>query len=265
MTLNYTQRFLAGTISLVLVMGMTGPAFAVDFGGIDFPDGASSFADGVLTYDNLFGGGPAPTDSNFLDPLESLGPPDYVSPLGSVSLGDGGLIELEFTNNLLTNSGDAGLDIHIFEVGPDVEDTFVAIKPTAATAILLDPLVYDANTDGFYEIGKVFGATASIDIDAFFPPAAAGTYTFEAVQLIDDTDEGGQTGSTVGADIDSVGAISSMFVEPPTDNPVAGELLSINSSALVITGLGGMIWIAPAATGLAGAGLFIVKHRANRD
>ena len=188
-----------------------------------------------------------------------------VPTIGSVSLGDGGLIELEFTDNLLTNSGNADFDIHIFEVGPDVEDTFVAIKPTAATAILLIPAIYDADTDGYYEIGKVAGATSSIDIDAHFPAAPAGTYTFEAVQLIDDTAEGGQTGDTVGADIDSVGAISSRFVEPPTTTPVAGELLALNSSALVIGGLGSMIWMVPAVAGLIGAGVYLVKFRVNKE
>ncbi len=47
--------------------------------------------------------------------------------------------------------------------------------------------------------------------------------------------------------------------------PVAGELLSLDNSALLIAGLSSMVWIAPAAAGLAGAGLFLVKHRANRD
>jgi len=255
---------LAGTLALILVAGMTSPAYAVIFGGIDFPDGVSSFADGVLDY-NPDGGGAVPTDADFLDPLDALGAPNYVAPEGSVSLGDGGFIELEFTDNLLTNSGDVSFDIHIFEVGPDVEDTFVAIKPTAATAILLIPAIYDADTDGFYEIGKVFGATASIDIDAFFPAAPAGTYTFDAVQLIDDTDEGAQTGSTVGADIDAVGAISTIIVDPPVEQPVAGELLSLDSSALVIAGLGSMIWMVPAVAGLVGAGVYLVKFRASRE
>jgi len=245
-------------------MGMSSPAFAEIFGGIDFPSGVSSFADTVITYDNLFGGGPAPTDPDFLDPLESLGPPDFASDTGSVSLGKGGLLELEFTDNLLTNSGDDVLDIHIFEIGPDVEDTFVAIRPTAATELLLDPLIFDANGDGFFEIGKVFGSTDSIDIDSFFPPAAAGTYTFDAVQLIDDPDEGNMSGATVGADIDSVGAITS--TAPLPEQPVAGELLSLDNTALVIAGLTSMsLWMIPTVLGLAGAGIYLVKFRANRD
>ncbi|MDH3278500.1 MAG: hypothetical protein OEM21_10430 [Nitrosopumilus sp.] len=47
---------------------------------------------------------------------------------------------------------------------------------------------------------------------------------------------------------------------------VAGELLSINSSTLVIGGLASSaVWIVPTIAGIAGAGVYIVKLRANRD
>ncbi len=191
-------------------------AFAKIFGGIDFPGGASSFADTVITYDNLFGGGPPPTNPPYLDPTESLGPPDWVNPFGSVTLGSGGLLEVRFVDNVLTNSGDASLDLHIFEIGADVEHTFVAIRPTTATAALLGagfdtgvPGFPTTIGDGFYEIGMVFGATDSIDIDAKFPPAKAGTYKFDAVQLIDEPTMTPTMGTSIGADIDAIGAISS--------------------------------------------------------
>ncbi len=199
-------------VTLVMLLFLcVGDIHAENYGGIEFPAGASSFADQVIRYDPLYQGGPGPTEPTSIDPLSALGIPDHpggVLTPGSVALGRGGLIELEFIDNRLTNSGDSLDDLHIFEVGPDVEDTFVAIRPTAETAILLGS-GYDANGDGFYEIGKVFGATSSIDIDAFFPTFTAGELRFDAVQLIDDPDEGGITGSTVGADIDAVGAIES--------------------------------------------------------
>ncbi len=182
---------------------------AKKFGGIDFPGGASSFADIVIKYVPTFGGGSAPTLPNFINPDASLGPPDFVNPSGSVSLGSGGLLEVRFVDNVLTNSGDASLDLHIFEIGADVEHTFVSIRPTAATAALLGP-AFDSNGDGFYEVGFASGATDSIDIDSFFPAAKAGTYTFDAVQLIDDSLMTPTTGpGVIGADIDAIGAISS--------------------------------------------------------
>lgn len=237
-------------------------AFAVIFGGIDFPNGVSSFADSVLTYNNLFGPGPAPTSANYLNPAMSLGPPDYSDPTGSVSLGRGGLLEVAFVDNVLTNSGDATLDLHIFEIGPDVEDTYVSIRPTAATVILLGP-AFDTGVpgypttigDGFYEIGKVFGSTDSIDIDALFPPAPPGTYSFDAVQLIDDPNEGANSGSTVGADIDSVGAITSMAPPPEI---IGGEVIPIELTTLLLVGTQtNLIWFVPLI--LAGVGATVYK------
>jgi hypothetical protein len=84
----------------------------------------------------------------------------------------------------------------IYEVGPDVEDTFVEISRNGTT---------------WFNVGKVFGATSGIDIDAY---GFGTTDFFSFVRLTDDTNEGAQTGDTVGADIDAVGAISSA---PPVD------------------------------------------------
>jgi hypothetical protein len=220
----------ATLIFSLLFFGYTGTvAQASIFGGIDFPNGASSFADSVISYDPLHSGGLAPTNPDFTDPTKSLGIPNYVSPIGSVSLGSGGLLELSFTDNLLTSSGSASDDLHIFEVGPDVEDTFVAIRPTAATLALLPATAVDANNDGFFEIGKVFGATSSLDIDAVFGGFLAGELTFDAVQLIDDPNEGNNAGETVGADIDSVGAISSVPTVPEPTASIIWSLMGLSA------------------------------------
>jgi len=53
---------------------------------------------------------------------------------------------------------------------------------------------------------------------------------------------------------------------PDPSKQVAGELLPIDSSALMIAGLTSMsVWMIPAIAGLAGVGVYLVKHRANRD
>jgi len=189
-------------------------SYADTFGGIEFPNGAVSFADEVILYDPNYSGGPNPTEPTSIDPQDALGVPDFpdggsVGDEGAVSLGRGGLIELRFTNNFLVNSGNSTDDLHIFEIGPDVEDTYVSIRPTAETVLLLGAS-YDANGDGYYEIGKVSGSISSIDIDSFFSGYEAGELVFDAVQLIDDYDEGNTSGPTVGADIDAVGAIGSI-------------------------------------------------------
>lgn len=169
------------------------------FGGIDFPQGAVSFADRVVSYTP---GTPGPTGSLFIRPIDSLGPPDYPGgndQPGSVSLGVGGTIVLEFTNNFLTGSNSTAADLHIFEVGTDVEDTFAEISVDGIT---------------WFAVGKVSGSTSSIDIDAFGFTAAN---QFRFVRLRDDPAEGQTSGDSVGADIDAVGAIASNLVD---DNPV---------------------------------------------
>ena len=194
------MKRVAVALGFLVVMSVS-QARAEVFGGIDFPEGAASFADAVVSYEPLFGGGPGPTHVNFTDPTSALGPPDYSggsSGTGSVSLGNGGRITLKFTNNLLTGSDDDSPDLHIFEVGPDVEDTFVEISK-------------DGNT--WFAIGKVFGSTSSIDLDAF---GFGLTDQFSFVRLRDDPSEGSKTGITVGADIDAVGAIATEIIPEPT-------------------------------------------------
>jgi hypothetical protein len=191
-------------LSLPVLALSAGPAHAVFIGnsqgGTDFPQGAISFADAVVDYDPL--GGPSAANQGA---FHSLGLPDYASGGGCsdlatctfVSLGDGGSIALQFIDNVLTGSDSSDLDLWIFEVGPDVEDTFVEVS---------------SDGTNWSPVGKVFGSTAGIDLDAFgFGTSSAFFY----VRLTDDGAEGDQSGISVGADIDAVGAISTRPVPEP--------------------------------------------------
>ena len=162
------------------------------FHGIDFPGGAASFADSVVSYNPAFGGGAVPT-APFQDASQALGAPNF--PEGAdpeyVSLGAGGRVVLRFTNNSLTGSGNSNLDLWIFEIGPDVEDTFVDISKDGST---------------WSSVGAVTGSTRGVDIDAF----GFGTSDFFSfVRLTDNIALDATSGTTVGADIDAVGAIAS--------------------------------------------------------
>ena len=206
-------------LGLALAAGAAAPAAAQD-----------PYADAVIRY---LVGSPAPLPL-FQNTLAALGGPlaaTYNPPI--VTLGSGGLIELAFVDNLLTNGGSAAVDLRVYEAGADVEDTFVALRPTAATLALLGPGL-DANADGFIEIGKVFGATSSIDIDAIFPAFGAGVLRFDAIQLIDDPNEGDAFGDTPGADINAVEAFFSVAAPPA----VVPEPATI---ALLGTGLVGVL------------------------
>lgn len=177
--------------------------------GVFFPDGASSFADEVLRYDPSFGGGGAPA-VECQEATRVLGPPDEPAASGCerlVSLGDGGLLELGFTDNWLTNSGDATPDLWLFEVGNVPEAIAVAVRPADAASLALAAATgVDANGDGYFEVGVTVGK-AGVDVDAHFPGLVAGQIRFDAVQLVD---SGAGTGGTyAGADVEAVGAIAS--------------------------------------------------------
>ncbi len=170
-----------------------------------FGDGLS-FADAVVNYSNNCGANIA------IDPSQALGMPDWAGNQGQnhVSLGNGGYVSLLFTNNTLTNSGTSSPDLFVFEVGQLVEASTIELRPlnAATTTALINAGRVDADSDGFYEFGGIGGALASVDIDAFVPGAPGGTLLFDAVQVVDNPD--GCSGTTPGADIDAVCALSSV-------------------------------------------------------
>lgn len=196
-------RALAAVALLVALAPTSATATPVTYNGITFPDGVSSFADAVVSYEPLFGGGPGPSNPSFTDPTQALGTPNYTGGndgTGAVSLGDGGRITLRFTDNALIASGDAALDLYVFEIGSQVEDTFVEISVDGVS---------------FLSVGEITGSTGGINIDPFLSAASIPLDTaFYFVRLTDDPTEGGQSGDTVGADIDAVGAIVSVVPEP---------------------------------------------------
>ena len=139
-----------------------------------------AFADRVVDYD--------PNGARLNDgddnPSEALGPPTDGETY--VSLGGGGTIVLEFTDNTLTDG--PGDDLAIFEIGPQVEAAFVAVSEDGRT---------------FVDIGRVGGSTATLDLAG--RGRSGATYRF--VRITDDPDQGDRSGGTAGADIDAVGAI----------------------------------------------------------
>jgi cysteine-rich repeat protein len=192
------------------------PAGAVEYGGVEFPQGASSFADAVLDYSPDFGGGAEPTAPNFTNPNRALGMPDYTggpNGNGAVSLGEGGKLELLFDDNVVTNSGNGAPDLAVFEVGPQSEDILIALRPAnSATEAAIAGDCTDSEApfaDGYCEVGTYIGSVQLIDLDAVFPGFSAGALRFDAIQIIDDPLQGNHTGTAIGADIDSVGGIAS--------------------------------------------------------
>jgi hypothetical protein len=178
---------------------------------VDFPSGNRSFPDRVLLADKTYSGNPAPGNDN-PDPTVLLNTPVDET---FYSLGDGGLVALEFVDNLLVNSGDSRPDLFFNEVRGTPERFFAALRPLPEVSGLLDP-ARDDNGDGYYSLGSLVASrivgdrhVGTIDIDAIFPGFAAGTLKFDAIQLVDDPNEGSKEGATVGVDLNSIAAIFS--------------------------------------------------------
>ncbi|MBK8492475.1 MAG: T9SS type A sorting domain-containing protein [Saprospirales bacterium] len=160
------------------------------------------------------------------DPTGALGVSDYngaiVDQPNFVFLGQGGILKLGFTNNILTNSGDDLEDLWVFEIGPGIEACNLALQPldsfTLAQLQLLG--IPDINDDGYFEIGGIGGSTSGVDIDGIMPDYPAGTLKFNAVEIVDVVDDV-CWGGTPGADIDAVCALRSIVLD---DGDTSGVL-----------------------------------------
>jgi hypothetical protein len=197
----------AGVAAIALGLATVPTASAEIFGGVDFPAGATSFADGVTAFEPMVVGS-SPGTSHLVG-ANALGPPDCGGGQPDtcyVSLGDGGRITFRFLDNVLTGSGTAAQDLYIFEIGPAVEDMLVEVSADGVT---------------YTPVGTVSGQPSGIDVDAFgFGPSAVLRY----VRVTDDPNADGQGGDTAGADLDAVGAISSQA--PPTSSSTSSSTTS---------------------------------------
>jgi large repetitive protein len=157
--------------------------------------GSISFADAVTRYDAAAGGGPIPIPGLRVA-ADSLGAPNYtgigepIAGQGAVSLGRGGVLVVQFVNNILTGSNDPSPDLAIYEVGTGEQ---VRVEVSA------DNVVYTS-------VGTASLTSRYIDLDAF---GFNGLSQLYYVRLTDVINDGATTGDSVGADIDAVGALSS--------------------------------------------------------
>ena len=199
--------------SLVLItclFSVSSYAAGVTYEGVYFPDGDISFADAVVSYTpgNDVG---ATSEGVWNDPSVALGIPDIIvgpPETGLVSLGDSGVLILQFTDNALTTSGNSDQDLWIFE-GGDVVETF-------NLAISIDNI-------NWINLGDISGQPTGVDIDAVPGVVAGQRYSY--VKLTDISPN--QTNAPYGeADIDAVGAVSSASPAPPVA-PIAGNTQNI--------------------------------------
>ena len=214
-------RIVNNTILGGTVNSVTAPP-AATFGDDFYGLGIISFADSIKSYDATTGGGPLPL-AGLQVPGNAIGAPNYsgigepIPGQGAVSLGRGGTLVVQFTDNILTGSDDARPDLAIYEVGSPEQ---VRVEVSA------DGLNYTP-------VGTASFNNRYIDLDSYGFNSLSQLYF---VKLIDQLNEGALSGDSVGADIDAVGAISSrpgqIFVPQGT-----GIQVGANSSPTIINNI----------------------------
>jgi len=156
-----------------------------------FPGGDVSWVDAVVSFTP---GDPAASRSR--DPNAALGKPDYRGTDDAkdeatyVSLGHGGELILEFTDNVLIDG--EGMDLAIYEIGLEVEPILIAIS--------------EDGKDWTTKVGRVEGATCAVDI----APFAKLGQRFRFVKLTDAEAAKSNDSEWPGADINAVGAINTL-------------------------------------------------------
>jgi hypothetical protein len=154
---------------------------------ICLPLGAASFADRAV----WFTPGARPSEAPFDNPASALGEPDYrrtTSP-DFISLGCDGTLVLEFTDNVLVDVD--GMDLYVFEVGPYVEETELAIS---------------ADGRVWRVVGRIEGSRADVDIASLAQPDERLRF----VRLAN-VSKKGCGGRHSGADIDAVAAVGAQL------------------------------------------------------
>lgn len=217
------QRVFLLMVSLVALCALPASAqfFGNTQGGANFPQGIASFADVVVDYSPVIL--PSGPTEVYRNAEKALGAPDFddnfLFPTPDdatfVSLGPGGSLTLQFVDNVLTGSGDSTPDLWIFEAGADVEQTMVEVS---------------SDNDVYFPVGTAPGSTSGIDLDAF---GFGADSTFSYVRLTDVAAQGDVASTTVGADIDAVGAISSVTPPCPVIPAPEAVLLGMLGTGLV--------------------------------
>lgn len=204
------------------------------------PIDEKAFADEVVSYergtsknwDSFFKNADSSEQWQVYDPTSALGRNNWTSEMTSsgslgqwnkdigVSLGNGGALTLEFTDNFLTGSGDASSDLWIYEIGGVAEKTFVEIS--------MDGLSwFDVGQAKRTDSGQDSGV--GIDIDGVLNANEDLSYDslFSFVRV---TDRGGNKYKNfkAGVDIDAIAALS--FVakdETPVEVPEPGLMAGL--------------------------------------
>lgn len=183
------------------------------FSGISFPHGGISFADAIDPAGVTLG---SDVDFEYTDIFAALSSPDGTGrgpePASgdfTLSLGSGGRAVFQFTNNLLTGNDSPSPDLVIFETGAS------------------ESVRVEISRDGknYFDVGVASGLSPFVDLDAYGFGAGDRFAYVRLTDIVTPFDEPTPSFGPAGADIDAVGAIST----------VAVDLYTAGSEGIVVT------------------------------
>lgn len=173
---------------MLMAQDETGRQYKIDrYKSVYFPLGEISFADKVVEFTV---GDPAPV-KKYRDSIQCLHQPNYVnyqSP-NFVSLGCGGVLVVQFTNNGFMNL--PGDDIYIFEVGPSREAASIEVSKDGKNWLYA---------------GRIAGGKSAIDLSDEDIDQETVFYYLKITDLKELC-----RSISAGADIDAIGAINSVI------------------------------------------------------
>ena len=249
--MNFNTKFLAGALALVLVAGMTSPAFAltehITNGGFEtgtfedwtiIEEGAGNWFinDGTLSLS--FSGTSPPISGSF----DAATDQDFISK---------NMLSEPFTVPAGITSANVSWDDRIYnsQVFSDPnQEARVEIRNASGDAVLATIWSTDPGDDSI----QVGPNSRSFDI----------TTTLQSLE--------GQDVRLCITQEDNQGLfnyiVDNISLTTDTEQQVAGELLPLDSTALLIGGISSMsVFMIPAVAGLVGAAVYLVKFRANKE
>lgn len=176
------------SVSILFAQDSTGKYYRIDrYNKVYLPMGEISFADKLVAYKV---GNPAP-NKKYRDSTQSLYEPNYSNyhTPNFVSLGCGGILIVEFTDNGFMNL--PGDDLYIFEVGPSREAAKVEISEDG---------------DDWLYAGLINGGKSPLDLSDFGIDEDTVFYFLRITDL-----KSLCRSISAGADIDAIGAINSVI------------------------------------------------------
>ena len=300
MTLNNTQKLLAGTLALVFAAGMTIPAFAdgtlfigadvEEFGGGGLPDKIGKYETSGATIESgsnietdFFVNGLTIIDGNRLltgTPLinelrtatfDAVELESFVADIPNTCCNE----DMAYDGNFVWHAWFSG---SIQKLDPD--DLSGAAIQTYAQSDVVGMTIAEGEIWitkwGAQQVGTWNPDTNTFTSVFSTSPNNAGGLAYDSESGVLWVGQGGGlvvphnlSGDQIGDGFEPFGAIGATIdglAFAQNDVTVAGELLSLDNTALFISGLTSMsLWMIPTVAGIAGAGIYLVKFRANRD